>query len=169
MSSQKWAVLAVIALMGCGAPVDDAPPDQVGLISLGEISTGADGRCFARQDGVTQTTVVTELVEVEPAVRDRNGVVVTPAIFRNITRPQTVQVAEGAPFETVCPQIYTPDFVATLQRALIVRRGYDGDVTGLMDEATSVAVQRFQRDRGIDSPLLEIGVARELGLVAIPR
>lgn len=165
------AVLAAILLSGCAgvppAPVPDTPP--VGAISLGEISTDASGRCFARQAGPTQTTVVTELVEVMPEVRDRNGVLTTPGIFRNVTRPRTVQTGEGAPFETICPQIYTPDFVATLQRALIVRRAYDGQVTGLMDEATSLAVQQFQRQRGIDSPLLEIGVARDLGIVAVPR
>ena len=148
-------------------------PDPIGTpsasIDLGGIRTDAQGRCFASQDGPTETRIVSELVEVVPEVRDANGVVVSAAIFRNQTRPRTVRSGEGATFETVCPQVYTLDFVATLQRALTVRQAYAGRVTGEYDAATSLAVQRFQRARGIDSPLLSVDVARELGVFAVGR
>ncbi len=164
--------LTCFGLAGCNgspAPQPDLQPGDAPVISLGEIGTTADGRCLTRMDPTTETQIVTELVEVQPAVKDENGVVITPAIFRNVTGPKTVPVAEGAQFETVCPQVYTPEFVATLQRALIVRRAYDGEVTGLMDAPTSLALQQFQRGSGINSPLLSMRVARELGIVAVPR
>ena len=172
MNKWCWRILAVFVVAGCGqtpAPAPVVPPSGEPVISLGEIETTASGQCFARMAGTTETQIVTDLIEVQPAIKDRNGVVVTPAIFRNVTGPKTVEVGQGPRFETVCPQRYTPDFVATLQRALIVRRAYRGEVTGLMDEDTSLALQQFQRDRGIDSPLLAVGVARDLGIVAVPR
>lgn len=158
----------VLAAAACSRPAPQVA-EPAALISLGEIDTDTAGRCFAQQDAPTEVQIVTTLIEVQAAVKDRNGVVTSPAIFRNVARPQTVAVGEGARFETVCPQVYTPQFVATLQRALIVRRAYDGAVTGLMDSPTSLALQQFQRGMGVDSPLLAIAVARDLGIVAVPR
>lgn len=162
-----WTALVTIVLSACAAP-SQAPPAALGDIALSGISTDSSGRCFARQDGETETTVVTETIEVVPEVKDRNGVVTSPAIFRSVTRPQTVQVTQGEPFQIVCPQVYTSDFVSTLQRALIVRRAYTGPVSGVMDATTQAAVQAFQQPMGIDSPLLSIRVARDLGIVAVP-
>ncbi|MEY1556089.1 peptidoglycan-binding protein [Yoonia sp. R2331] len=172
MNVKRIVILAGLAVAGCAPAPATGPETPVSgslVIDLGEIETRADGRCFARAAGQTETQIVTELVEVQPAVKDRNGVVITPAIFRNITGPRTVEVGQGAQFETVCPQVYTRDFVATLQRALIVRRAYDGAVTGLMDSDTSAALQAFQKAMGVDSPLLAVAVARDLGIVAVPR
>lgn len=157
-----------LALAGCVAP-DGATTPEVAQIDLGDITTDAQGRCFGRSAGPTETTIVTELIEVVPEVRDENNVLVREAVFRNVTRPRTVRAGEGAQFETVCPQVYTTDFVATLQRALIVRQAYGGQVNGLYDSATSDAVAAFQRARGIDSPFLSAAIARELGLVAQER
>lgn len=164
-----FSLILLTGLAACQQSALPAPPETSTpgtVISLGAIETDATGRCFARMAGPVQTTIVTELVEVMPAERDRNGVVTSPAIFRNVTRPQTVQTGPGARFETLCPQRLTADFVATLQRALIVRRAFAGPVTGNYDDATSLAVQQFQRNQGIDSPLLSIDVARQFGLVA---
>ena len=161
------AVVAVAALAGCsGSGVEGRGTE---LIALGEIETDRDGRCFARTAPPTQTEVVTELVEVEPARTDANGVVITPAIFRNITRPVTRPVGDGARFEAVCPQVYTAEMVETLQRALIVRRAYGGPVNGVLDAATRAAVRAFQLEDGLDSPVLAVRVAQDLGIVAVPR
>ncbi len=168
MMVKRLICLMSFGLVACAPPLEIAR-DTMPVISLGEIETQPDGRCFARMAGPTRTDIVTELVEVQPEVKDRNGVVTQPAIFRNVTGPKTVVTGQGARFETVCPQVYTPDFVATLQRALIVRRAYDGEVTGLMDEATSLALQQFQRGMDVDSPLLAMRVGRDLGIVAVPR
>ena len=39
-------------------------------------------------------------------------------------------------------------------------------VTGEMNPETAEAVRRFQAERGLDSPVLSLGAARELGLAA---
>jgi hypothetical protein len=139
------------------------------IVSLGDIETDAKGRCFARTEGPTQTNIISELIEVAPETRDAAGTVINPAVFRTITRPQTVKVGEGSRFETVCPPVYTAAFVSTLQRALLIRRAYDGPITGQYDAATSLAVQSYQRRSGTDSPLLATDIARDLGILAVPR
>ena len=35
-----------------------------------------------------------------------------------------------------------------------------------MDPATAEALRRFQAERGLDSPLLSLGAAKELGLIS---
>ena len=151
----------------CTAPVIATDPPIV--VSLGEIETDATGRCFALTTGPTQTNIVEELTEVVPADVAPDGTVRNPAIFRTITRPQTVTTGPGTRFETVCPPVYTDGFVSSLQRALLIRRAYAGPITGQYDEATSVAVQVFQRGSGIDSPLLAADTARHLGILEVPR
>ena len=159
-----------LALVACSpsAP-DQRAAGPAPLIAAGEIETRSDGRCFARTEGPTETRIVTALVEVEPAQKDRNGVVLRPPVFREVTRPVTRRVGEGAAFETLCPQQYTPQLVSSLQRALIVRRAFAGPVSGSYDGATRAAVQAFQRASDVDSPLLSVATARFLGLLAVPR
>jgi peptidoglycan hydrolase-like protein with peptidoglycan-binding domain len=159
-----------LLLSACTAPQPQSgtAPAPI-IVSLWDIETDATGSCFARTDGPTQTKIIEELIEVAPETRDAAGTVVNPAVFRTITRPQTVKVGEGTRFETVCPPVYTAAFVSTLQRALLIRRVYDGPITGQYDAATSLAVQSYQRGTGIDSPLLGTTTARELGILAVPR
>ena len=161
----------VLILTACTPQPETAPATVAApiVVSLGEIETDVAGRCFARTAPPTRTDIVEEMIEVVPEERAADGSVVNPAVFRTITRPRTVATGEGARFETVCPPIYTETFVSTLQRALLIRRGYDGPITGQFDEATSLAVQRFQRAMGIDSPLLSVDTARGLGLLEVNR
>lgn len=171
MSTPHLFCTLLVLLAGCAGPAPDPsapPPDSPTLVLDDNITTDDTGRCFARTRGATRTEVISDLIEVEPEIKDRNGVIQRPAVFRTVTRPRTVAVGDGTPFQIVCPQILTPDFVSTLQRALIVRRAYAGPVNGRYDAATSAAVAAFQQARGIDSPLLAIAVARDLGIVAVP-
>jgi hypothetical protein len=161
------SVVAIfLATTGCNQIASETEANQ---IELGDISTDAQGRCFARTAAPTETSIVSELVEVLPEVRDANNVVVRDAVFRSVTRPRTLRAGQGKRFETVCPQIYTTAFVASVQRALIVRQAYTGQVNGLYDERTSAAIQRFQRPMGFDSPFLSADVARSLGVLALGR
>ncbi len=158
--------LALVACTTTDSATEIAPAPIV--VSLGEIETDALGRCYTMTAGPTQTNIVEELIEVAPEARAQDGTLVNPAVYRTITRPQTVTVGAGTRFETVCPPVYTAAFVSTLQRALLIRRAYDGQITGQYDETTSLAVQNFQRSDGLDSPLLGIKTARGLGIVAAP-
>lgn len=146
-----------------------ARADTDDVIPLGAIETTTQGACFAMTAGATETVVVEDVIEVTPVVKDRNGVVISPPVFRNITRPSTNTVTNGERFETVCPPLLTSSFIATLQRAMITRRAYSGAVTGQYDTATGLAVQRFQRMQGIDSPYLAVSTARQLGVLAVER
>lgn len=169
MTHRLFTLVSCAALLGCAMP-QAAPPDPASdLITLGAIETSADGVCFARNAAETRTVTEDVLIEVVPAVKDRNGVVTSPAVFRNVTRPQTIVTGEGARFETVCPPLLSEAFVTTLQRALRTRDAYSGDLNGHYDTATGLAVQRFQRDQGFDSPYLAVATARQLGILAVAR
>ena len=76
---------------------------------------------------------------------------------------------EERQFAVPCPDQMDGDFIASLQRALIVRGYLEGSASGRMDEATAEAVRRYQRPRGLDSKILSLFAARSLGLVAVPR
>ncbi|MCC5987836.1 MAG: peptidoglycan-binding protein [Pararhodobacter sp.] len=76
---------------------------------------------------------------------------------------------EERQFAVPCPEQMDADFVASLQRALIVRGYHEGTATGSMDSTTAEAVRRYQRPRGLDSTILSLDAARSLGLVAVGR
>jgi len=160
-------IIPLIALGACVTTPKTAP-DNV-LIDMGEIETEISGKCFAKDvsPAVIETVTTQEVVSEE--VRDPDGTVIRPATFRTVTRQNIVRERADIRFETVCPQTYTAEFVATLQRALKVRGFYAGLVTGTLDAPTGAALRRFQRNDGPDTPLLAIATARKLGLVAVAR
>lgn len=173
MSRLSILALCGVVLGACTSvpdlrPMVRGPLNAVDQLDLGEIETRSDGRCFARMDQPTRTTIVEELELVIPETRDANGVVTAPPVYRTITRPQTAVVGEGLRFETLCPPEYTPDRVATIQRALRVRGAYAGPINGTLDAATGNAIRQFQQPQGIQSDVIGLDVARDLGVVATP-
>ena len=68
-------------------------------------------------------------------------------------------------FRAPCPIDMTPDFIATLQRALKARGYYLSPLTGPLDAATVDAIPRFHTERGLASRQLSLAAARELGIV----
>tara|TARA_R110002051_G_scaffold50724_3_gene97900 strand:- start:14868 stop:15383 length:516 start_codon:yes stop_codon:yes gene_type:complete len=157
---------AFTVLLAC-VPVPPQPANV--LIDVDQIETRRDGRCFANDTApaVIETVRVQELESAE--VRDTSGAVSRPATFRTVIRQQIVRERAPIRFETVCPQNYTLDFVATLQRALKVRGFYTGPINGDLDVRTATAIRVFQRETGPDSVLLAIQTARQLGIVALDR
>jgi len=156
---------AFTVLLACVPP----PPPANILIDVGQIETRADGRCFANDTApaVIETLRVQELESAE--IRDASGSVTRPATFRTVIRQQIVRERAPIRFETVCPQNYTRDFVATLQRALTVRGFYTGPINGNLDDTTASAILVFQREVGPESVLLALQTARQLGIVALDR
>jgi hypothetical protein len=71
-------------------------------------------------------------------------------------------------FETPCAYEMTPELIASLQRALAARGAYAGNDSGLLDAGTRAALRDWQRPRGIDSGVLAMATARELGLAPYP-
>lgn len=76
-------------------------------------------------------------------------------------------VIEEIAFRVPCPEHMTTDFIATLQRALNARGHYNGPITGRADGQTREAVQKFQRTKSFDSPILTLDTAQHLGLLPI--
>jgi peptidoglycan hydrolase-like protein with peptidoglycan-binding domain len=56
-----------------------------------------------------------------------------------------------------------------LQRALRARALYRGEISGVMDARTRAAVRRLQEPQGLDSGILSLAAARQLGLLVDPR
>jgi len=90
--------------------------------------------------------------------------------------PDTCWTSQTAPqadrdiwFETPCPDALDMEFIKTLQRALKARGLYDGEIDGTLGTGTRKAIQTYQAAHGLDSDVLAMDTARQLGLIAYPR
>ena len=155
-------------VLGACTPAIAPAPDNV-FIYMGQIETRANGRCIANDTSPAVIETVT-IQEIElPELRDAHGTVTRPATFRTITRQQIIRERAEIRFATVCPQNYSAELVATLQRALKARGFYAGQINGTLDLQTGAAIQSFQRISGLDSPLLALETAFQLGIVALSK
>jgi hypothetical protein len=68
--------------------------------------------------------------------------------------------------ELVCPEDQTPEFVATLQRALAARGDYAGEITGKIGPQTEAAIARYQARSGTGGTALSTESAARLGLIS---
>lgn len=128
-----------------------------------------EGSCWANEVTPAIIETVTEQVEVTPAWIGPDGAVLAPASYRSVAHQKIVQDRESIWFLTPCPDTVTVDFIATVQRALKARGFYLLPLTGQMDAATRDAIRRFQTPLGLDSPVLSLAAARDLGIVATDR
>lgn len=128
--------------------------------------TGPKGSCWASDITPAVIETVTEQILVTPERRDAGGRVIEAAAFRTETRQRMVQDRQEVWFPSPCPEDYTVEFVATLQRALKARGLYLLPLSGAMDAPTREAIRRFQAARGLDSPELSLAAARDLGIIA---
>ncbi|WP_298256936.1 peptidoglycan-binding domain-containing protein [uncultured Litoreibacter sp.] len=166
------AAVTLAVLTGC-SPVS-VGPDVTKLITPTHI-TAVDmkppselpGVCWGHIPGPQITQIVSDIVIATPAQFGPNGEEISPAIYREVTRPQTFNEGDGRWFTRTCDADMTPEFVATLQRALAARGLYRGDINGLMDQRTLRAVQEFQTPQGLDSAVLSQSAAQQLGLIAV--
>lgn len=164
--------LVPLALFACRSAVSPEAParidlaaEQVRLDRPGP-PTRPEGACWA--DHTTPAVIETETTQVlsAPAVLAADGALITPAAFRTVTRQVMLSDRADVWFRTPCPETLTPDFMATLQRALKARGLYPGALSGVMDEATLDGVRKYQAARGLDSAQLSLAAARDLGIVA---
>jgi hypothetical protein len=169
------ALLPLSLLAACAAAPPAARlgpvsgPSSRPALGLAEVAPDEEGRCWATdtQPAVIETQTVQE--QATPAVLAEDGTVRVPATYRSTVRQEIARERAVVAFETLCPPAYTPDFVASLQRALMARGYYQGAVDGALGPALGRAIQDFQRGEGPDSPLLSLAAARELGLVPLSR
>ena len=164
--------LMALALAACGPQIAVKTPRPADLSSeVIQIAgpgppAAPKGTCWAHDDlpAVYETETEQSLITAE--VRDGAGQIISPATYRSIARLREVSPRRDIWFQAPCPADMTPDFLATLQRALKARGYYVLPLTGVMDQATREALRRYQADHGLDSPLLSLAAARELGLAA---
>ncbi len=165
------ALVAVLALMACqsGPHVGLAKTSaqiEVLRLSEGEAPPQVQGQCWASDTAPAVIETVTEHVQVRPERKDSAGNVVQAAEFQTRTAQRMVSDRAVVWFAAPCPAEITVGFVASLQRALKARGRFYAPVTGAWDGETLAALQKFQRERGLDSAVISRAAAQELGLVA---
>lgn len=129
----------------------------------------ARGTCWDTEISPAVIETVTQQELVTAARYDSAGHITHPATFRTRTRQEVVKPRTETWFETLCPADFSPDLVATLQRALTVRGYHTGEITGHLDPATRAAIVAFQKAQGLESQTLSLENARRLGLISIKR
>ncbi|MEM7631609.1 MAG: peptidoglycan-binding domain-containing protein [Pseudomonadota bacterium] len=161
------AVAALVTLAAC-AEVGTPTRSNIDPVSLASAPPGAaTGTCWDKT--VTPAVVETQSrrVELQPAQISSDGRVQSPPIYKTEAQQIVVQPRRENWFEIPCADVLTPDFVASLQRALQARGYYNGPATGEIDLRTRQAVHRYQRSEGFDNPTLTVAAARKLGLIAV--
>ena len=163
-------LLTALSLGACGTRIAVKAPEQGDLAAEAIQIDGAgppqgpEGTCWAHDLIPAVYETVTEQTLVASEVRDDAGNVVTPAAYKSVSQLRVVAERRDIWFAAPCPEAMTVDFLATLQRALKARGYYNLPLTGEMDPATKEALRRYQADHGLDSPLLSLAAARDLGL-----
>lgn len=130
----------------------------------------APGTCWGKTVSPAVIQTVSQQVQVKPAKVNPDGTLAALPVYRSEERQEIVTPRRDNWFETPCPDVLTADFVSSLQRALLARGIFKGEVVGEMDQSTRSAVRRFQISiQGPDSEVLALDTARTLGLIAVER
>jgi Putative peptidoglycan binding domain len=166
--------LALASLTACGPTRLTAPSNAAGLtaevitVSARKPAKEVEGECWDTDIIPAVIETVTEQRLVSAEVRDASGTVIQPATYSSTSKLRMVQDRSDVWFRTPCPEAQNAEFWASVQRALKARGYYLLPLTGQNDPDTAEAVRRFQAERGLDSSILSLAAARELGLVAVP-
>jgi len=125
------------------------------------------GTCWGKATSPAVIETVTEQVVLRPATLADDGSVISPAVIKTETQQKIVQEREETWFQILCDADLTPELIASVQRALAARDLYAGAVSGTMDARTRAAVRRYQSAGGLDSGILSLEAARQMGLVRV--
>jgi putative peptidoglycan binding protein len=125
------------------------------------------GSCYVRDISPAVVESITEQVQIKPELLDRNtGDVIQQAGYRTEIRQRIISERAEIMVQTPCPETQDFAFIATLQRALKARGFYLANVTGIMDARTRRAIRGYQVARGVNSDVLSVDSAIEMGLIA---
>ncbi|MEZ5912588.1 MAG: peptidoglycan-binding domain-containing protein [Paracoccaceae bacterium] len=169
MTAEKLASMLVVAagLGACqpGSGPEALPPALASSVLAGSVAPrngptppeARDGACWS---GETLPAVFETVTAQTVAQAAKTGTAqVTSTTRHRILRDRTeVWVL------TPCPETMSPEFVASLQRALKARGLFAGTVSGALDGETRSALRRFQSALGLDSDRLTLDAAKRLGL-----
>lgn len=162
-------IWASVFLAGCAGGIPpQSPLKKIALLHLAEGKAPPDtgGDCWASDTTPAVIETITEHVLIRPELRDTAGNVTRPAEFETKTAQRLVQDRKMVWFAAPCAAELTVDFIASLQRALKARGRYFNAVTGVYDQDTGEAVRKLQAERGLDSPVLSLETAFDLGLAS---
>lgn len=151
------AVLAASMLGACAPSVFELVPEEVTTRNMAPPGA-APGTCWGRDATPAVIETVTEQVILEEA---------ESPIYQTETSQQIITPREDTWFETPCDDVMTPEFTASVQRALQARGHYRGPITGRMDGRTQAAIRAYQKPQGLDSGLLSLAAARQMGLMEV--
>lgn len=158
---------AALFLSACaeeGVFVDSLSDPELAVSQAKAPPNAREGSCWGRDETPATIQTTTEKFLIEPEVRDADGTVTKPAVYRVETRQEITQKRDEIWFETPCSESIGPDFILNLQRALAVRGYYAGPIHGAMDSATRQAVRKYQRAQGLNSTIVSLEAAQQLGL-----
>ncbi|MEM9437055.1 MAG: peptidoglycan-binding protein, partial [Pseudomonadota bacterium] len=126
--------LASLAIAGCASvdTVTRGEPEPLRLRMEGP-PNAEPGKCWGRDTTPAIFETVTEQIMLQPAEVASDGSVRRPPVYKTETRQAIIRERTDIWFETPCAADLTPDFVASLQRALQVRGLYAGGITGELD------------------------------------
>lgn len=162
-------LLAALSLAACDAQIVSLnrflPAEETGPIGPPDAVPGA---CYSQPDGATEIAPIRTRVLVKPARVNADGVILDPPVYRTDTSTDTLEHDAVEWFETPCPPVFTPEFIASLQRAMKARDYYRGPITSVMDDQTQSAIRRIQKEAGLNSAVLSLETARKLGLIVVP-
>ncbi|MGH1367544.1 MAG: peptidoglycan-binding domain-containing protein [Maritimibacter sp.] len=170
---QKMSALALLTLAACAQGDTDATTraDLGHEVIITDFTMGpADARpgaCYGKDVTPAVIEQITHQKLIKKPEIAPNGNILAPAQYETITENRIVEGREDIFFETPCPPRWTPDFIASVQRALALRGLFEGAPSGVLDDATRRAIRTFQLQEGLNSTILSIESARKLGLVEI--
>ena len=162
------ALAAAAFLAACAENAVVTSASNIDPISLAKAPPGAaPGTCWGKTVSPAVVETVTRKVLLQPAQISSDGRIQAPPIYKDETRQEVVQPRRENWYEILCAHDLTPEFVATIQRALAARGYYRGPDSGEMDSATKNAIQRYQKAEGLKSSSLSVAAARKLGLIVV--
>ncbi len=166
-----WAVPLMLAACEPGAGGGAIAPEPGVTTATRAGPPGAPiGSCWGRTVTPAVVQTVEEQVQIKPAEISEDGPITSLPEYRTEKRQEIVSARVDNWFETPCPEVLTPEFMASVQRALVARGLYAGEANGVFDVPTRTAVRQYQVSiGGPDSPVMAIETARSLGLIAVPR
>jgi hypothetical protein len=168
-SAYLLGMAALAGLAACNATGDITAIGEPPLAQThGQAPPGAaPGTCWGKDVTPAVIETVTERILLQPAEVLADGTIVAEPVYKLETRQAIVKERRELWFETPCESQLTPDFIASVQRALKARGVYHGPETGVMDARTRRAIRLYQQPQGLDSGILSLAAARKLGLVAV--
>ncbi|SNY51376.1 hypothetical protein SAMN06297129_2100 [Pseudooceanicola antarcticus] len=162
--------LSLLCLAGCTPGLPEFP--ALGTPEITRIyqtpPPGSDpSQCWGKEVEPAVIETVTAQILMQPAEVHSDGRVTQPAIYKTETRQEIIRERRELWFRVPCAEEMTPAFIASLQRALAARGLYAGTVNGEMTPRTLRAIRAYQAPQGLDSGILSLAAARQLGLAEL--